>query len=102
MIVTKDFESPEELAMFSKDMSAVVLVVGAKKECEALAEELEGMVVSTEKIVHLETDARLFDAMERPTACPAVGVWSSKGSLVGYREQGESIAEFLEYARTFC
>lgn len=102
MLMTETFTSPEELAMFSSGKTSVVFLVGAHEECESLAEDLKGLIASTEEIVHIEQDAKLFNTMEKPRGYPAIGVWSSKGNLVGYRAQDESIAEFLAYARRFC
>ena len=99
MVNTYSFRSPEELAFFAKDKTGLVFVVGTQQECEPLVEEIEGIITSTEQVVHVERDDKLFEGMERPVVLPAVGYWSAAGCLIGYQEQGESIAEFLKYAR---
>ncbi|MCA9092911.1 MAG: hypothetical protein KDA68_05460 [Planctomycetaceae bacterium] len=99
MVNTFSFRSPEELALFAIGKTGLVFVVGTQQECESLVEEIEDLITSTEQIVHVERDDKLFEGMEPPDVLPAVGYWSSAGCLVGYQEQGESIAEFLKYAR---
>jgi len=102
MVVTEGFSSPDELAMFSTGKTSTILLIGSQQECEPLAIELERLIYPTEQIVHVRENDKLFDTLEKPNDYPAIGVWSAKGSLVGYREQQESLAEFLEYARRFC
>lgn len=102
MIVTKSFESPEELAKFSEGKTAVYLLVGSCDQCGPLAEQLAPILLESEVFVRLETDAEIFKQMENANSFPALGVWSSKGSLIGYRENDESVAEFVKYSRKYC
>ena len=95
-MMKKNFVSPEDLAKFSIDKSAVVLIVGPPEQCASIAELLQPLLLPTEEIVVLTEDADIFNEMEAPTITPAIGVWSAKGSLIGYREHDESISEFLE------
>ena len=102
MTVSETFGSAEDLAKFSIGKTGVVFVVGTRNDCDSLVERLEGLVLVTERIVHIEPDARIFETMDGPKELPAIGIWSAKGSLVGYREHDESIEAFLEYARRLC
>lgn len=101
MIVTKTFETPEELAAFCTGGTAVYLVIGALEQCDFLMNEIALYVDDSEKCVHVPPDAKIFEQMERPSSLPAIAVWSGKGTLVGYRESNETIAEFVEYVRRF-
>lgn len=100
-MVTETFASPDELAAFCTGSTAVYLLVGTVEQCRGLMDEIARYVDVSEKCVHLCPDAKIFEQMERPSSMPAIGAWSGKGTLVGYREGGESLSEFVEYARRF-
>ena len=101
-MAAKDFSSPEDLAQLSTGKTGIILVIGSRQQCDPLVAELERLISPTEQIMHIEQDSRLFKAVEKPKSFPAIGVWSSKGTLVGYREPDESISDFLDYARRYC
>ena len=102
MTVTEAFASVDDLAKSAIGKAAIMLVVGSRKECNSLIKRLEELVIATERIVHVEPDAEIFNTLENPKEFPAIGIWSAKGSFVGYRDHNESIEEFLAYARRYC
>ena len=95
------FSSPSELADFSVESSAVFFLVGSFASGVSLTDELIPLLSETEKLIHFEPEARIFLQMQSPDSLPAIGVWSAKGTLIGYRDHNESTVDFLEYARRY-
>ena len=69
--------------------------------CVSLVRELIPLLLESEKLIHFEQNARIFAEMQPPVSFPSLGVWSAKGTLIGYRKENETTVEYLQYARKY-
>jgi hypothetical protein len=102
MVVTESFNNVDELAAYCNGSTALFLVIGDREKCDSLIAEILPLINSSERIIHIPADSRLFQTLKPPSSFPALGMWSRAGALIGYLDQGyETVSDFVAYVRDY-